>query len=450
MTQERDTIVAIATAMGQAALGVVRISGAGAIAAAAPLVAGPRPLGDLPSHRLRRVVLVDPRTGDPLDDALCAVMRAPHSYTGEDVVELSCHGSPALLQLVTRLVVNCGARLAEPGEFTRRGFLNGRMDLAEAEAVALLIGARTERAVTLAARALNGGLSRVLCDVRDRLLDLIAGLEVTLDFPDDAVGLDDGEAAKALTGLGDTVRRLLAAATAGRVVHEGLTIAIVGPPNAGKSSLFNMLLRRERAIVSPLPGTTRDVVEAMLSVDGVPVRLLDTAGIDVPRGPIEAEGMVRSRQAIEESDVLLVVFDGSRPPDPAVLEETEGRCRLLVIAKSDLPRHPRFADHAGAVSLSARTGDGMERLTERLAAEIARRVAVDGDEGGIVASLRQVARLAALEEQLADTQRILGHQPLEVAIVPLRQALASVCSLLGVDVGDAVLDRVFASFCLGK
>lgn len=375
---------------------------------------------------------MDPATGERVDQALCVVMRAPRSATGEDVVELSCHGSPALLRMVTRWLIAGGARLAEPGEFTRRAFLNGRLDLAQAEAVALLIGARSERAVALAARALAGGLSERARALREDLLDLVAGLEVTLDFPEEHAGLDVEKARQ------------------GRVVHDGITVALVGPPNAGKSSLLNALLGHERAIVAPTPGTTRDVVEGTIALEGVPVRLLDTAGLDRPRDPVEAEGIRRSRRAIEESDLLLVVLDGSIEPDARVLAETENCARILVRAKSDLSPHPAAACLGEAVAVSALTGDGLDALARRLADEVGHRAASLGDEGGIVASLRQMELLDALARARASAEAALAEAPLEAALVDLRDALASASDILGIEVGDAVLDRIFSTFCLGK
>lgn len=445
-----DTIVAVATAMGESAVGLIRLSGPAALATAAPLIRGAAPLADFAPHRLRRVTVIDPRTGERLDEALCAVMRAPRSYTGEDVVELSCHGSPALLRVVTGLLIAAGARLAEPGEFTRRAFLNGRMDLAQAEAVALMIGARTARAVALAARAMAGALSSGLRALRDALLDLIAGLEVTLDFPEDKVGLDVDEAAARVAELGREAGQWLHGARHGRVVHEGLSVALVGPPNAGKSSLLNALLGRERAIVSPTAGTTRDVVEGTIALAGVPVTLLDTAGLGEPRDSIEAEGVRRSRRAIENSDLVLVVLDQSESPDAHTLAATASRARILVRAKSDLPLHPATAVLDGALAVSSLTGAGLDALVARLTDEVRGRASVEGDEGGIVASLRQIELLDALRRALDAGARALTEAPLEVALVDLRAALAHADALLGVDTGDAVLDRIFSTFCLGK
>ncbi len=436
--------------MGESAVGVVRVSGPAAVPTVARVLRSGERLAQAPSHTLRRVTVVDPETGAPVDDALCVVMRAPRSYTGDDVVELSCHGSPALLELVTRRLIAAGARLAEPGEFTRRAFLNGRIDLAQAEAVALLIGARTERALMLAARALDGALSSEIHALREELLDLVAGLEVTLDFPEEHVGLDVEKARAAIARLRADVARRLDASRRARLVHEGLSVSIVGPPNAGKSSLLNALVGRDRAIVSPLPGTTRDVVESAIVLAGVPVRLLDTAGLDQPRDAIEAEGIRRSRLAIAESDLLLVVLDGSLPPAAAVLEETRGRARVVVRSKSDLSPHPAGATLAGALDVSAVTGSGVDALVERLETEIRARTSTAGDEGGVVASLRQLEMLEALGRALASSEASIGHAPLEVALVDLRDALEQASSILGIDVGDSVLDRIFATFCLGK
>ena len=439
--------MALATAVGTSAVGVVRLSGPRAIAIAGTLVRGRTELHKQPSHTQRHVVIVDPTTGERLDDALCSVMRAPRSYTGEDVVELSCHGSPALLRAVLERLCAQGARLAAPGEFTRRAFVNGRLDLAQAEAVALLISARTERAVILAARGVAGDLGRRLRGVRERLLDLVAGLEVTLDFPEDGVGTEPPAAADAVQALVAEVAALRESARRGRVVHDGVTVALVGAPNAGKSSLLNALVGRERAIVSPIAGTTRDVIEATIELRGIPIRLLDTAGIASPRDAVEAEGIRRSRAAIAESALLLVVVDGSSPLSRDVLDETAARPRIVVRAKSDLGIAPSAGLLEDAVDVSSLTGAGLEVLSDR----IGRMIATASEAGGeVIASLRQIEGLDALERALVAAERSLKDAPVEVALVDFAQALTEVSALLGVEVGDAVLDRIFETFCLGK
>jgi tRNA modification GTPase len=431
-------------------VGVVRVSGARALSVVAPLVRSAVPLADFPSHLLRRVALVDPRGGERLDQALAVVMRAPHSYTGEDVVELSCHGSPPLLRLVTELLIAGGARAAAPGEFTQRAFLNGRLDLAQAEAVALLIGARSTRAVRLAARALAGDLSRRLRSLRDVLLDAVAALEVVLDFPEDEPGGETGSAAGAIAAAREEAARLAGAARRGRVADGGVTVALVGPPNAGKSSLFNALLGRERAIVSPVPGTTRDVIDARIEIGGVPVCLLDTAGLGAPRDFVDAEGIRRSRQAIDTSDALILVLDGTLPADAAALAETAGTGtdRLVVLTKSDLRRGP-LPDWATA-RVSSKTGDGIDVLMKRLEAIVAARAAEGNGEDALLVSLRQSELLDALAAALETAARHLDAAPVEVVLLDLRAGLNHLAALLGEEVGDAVLDRIFSTFCIGK
>ncbi len=449
-TSRADTIVAIATPIGESAIGIVRVSGLSAVATVAPLLRSTAPLSSVPSHTARLVTVVNPRTGQPLDEALCTVMRGPRSYTGEDVVELACHGSPALLRLVVDLLIASGARLAEPGEFTRRAFLNGRLDLARAEAVALLIAARTGRAVALAARALAGGLAAQLSPIRERLVDLIAGLEVALDFPDEQIGADVNEAAKIVGGLRATVAAVVIGVRRGQVVQHGLTVAIVGPPNAGKSSLLNALVGRERAIVSPEAGTTRDVLEAGMTVAGIPVRLLDTAGLGIPRDTIDAEGMRRSRRAIAESDLLVVVLDGTQPPVSAVLVETETRPRILVRAKSDLPTDPEALALEESVATSTKTPHGLDALVARLTSGVERLAGSETEEGEMAASLRQVELLQALATALHSAEEALAERPIEVALIDLKDALRRASLLLGVEVGDVILDTIFSRFCVGK
>jgi tRNA modification GTPase len=444
-----STIAAIATPPGEGAIGLIRVSGPDTIRIVAPLVRAKVPLFEFPSRVVHRVALVDPKTNAAIDEAVCTVLRAPRSYTGEDVVELSCHGSPALLGLVTARLVEGGARLAEPGEFSRRAYLNGRLDLAQAEAVALLIRARSERAVTLAARALGGGLSRPLRALREGLLDLIANLEVTLDFAEEGYGIDTAAALKALTPLRREASHWLKVADSGRLVHEGLSICIVGAPNAGKSSLFNAILGRERAIVSAIPGTTRDVVEGHLELAGVNVRLLDTAGIREPRDVVEAEGIRRALAAARESDLLLVVLDGTAAP--ALMTDQAGdRQRVVVLTKCDLPSHPAAGEIGHAIRASSVTGEGVEAVIARLRGEIERLTAEADDEGGIVASLRQRELLTRLTGALVAAEMALAVAPMELALVDLGVALAAASEILGVAVADSVLDRIFSTFCIGK
>jgi tRNA modification GTPase len=472
-----DTIAALATPSGEGAIAVVRVSGPAALEIAAPLIAwtqagakagaqagdpagrdleagapapGPRrELAGLESHRLTRVTLVDPETGEVVDDALCVVMRGPRSYTGEDVVEISCHGSPALARLLLDRLIGLGARLAAPGEFTRRAFLNGRIDLAQAEAVALLISARTERAIALAARAMAGDLSRRLATIRQALIETIARLEVALDFPDDVSEPDQEEIVSNIKYLCVSTDALLTASRRGLVTHAGLTVAIVGAPNAGKSSLFNALLGRDRAIVTAEPGTTRDVLEGTISINGVPVRLLDTAGIGNPLDLIDAEAMVRSRRAMAESDFAILVLDGSRAPEPLCARELHEKPVMVVLAKSDLSTHPAMAWIEGVAASVKREG-GLDAVRDRLALEVSKRSGGAMSADSISASVRQVEVLDAMASGVRRAHAGVGMHPTEIALIELRAALDSASELLGVQVGEAVLDAIFSRFCVGK
>ena len=449
-----DTIVALATAPGEAAVGVIRVSGPRAIEIASAIVSLPRrsPLTDAPDRVMQRAALADPDGGTPLDDALVTVMRGPRSYTGEDVVELSCHGSPVVLGALVGLLAARGARLAAPGEFTRRAYLNGRLGLTQAEAVATLIGARTERAARAAARALGGGLADVLGRARERLLDLVAGLEVALDFPDEEIVFAPGEAAKQARALGADLGRLAGRARTGRVLQDGLTIVLTGAPNVGKSSLLNALLGRERAIVSPVPGTTRDLVDATTTLAGVPVRLVDGAGLGPARDAIDAEGMRRARGALDEADLVVVVLDRSRALDGAdrdVLAVTARLERLIVANKVDIAVAP--GARADALECSALTGAGIDELRERLAAWAGDRARDEGEDGGIVASVRALDRVERARAALVRGGAALGGGlPVEVALVELSAALGALDEALGLHVDDAVLDRIFSAFCVGK
>jgi tRNA modification GTPase len=449
-----DTIVGIATPPGTGAIGLVRISGADAVAVASTVVRLRESAGiaTCRPRTLHLATVVDPHSDAELDTALVATMPGPGSYTGEDVVEISCHGNPVLLGEIVRHLVSSGARLAEPGEFTRRAFLNGRIDLIQAEAVADMIGARTARAVRLVARQVRGEVSNEISRLRDRLLDVRAGLEVALDFPDDNVGLSPTGASREAAELLSWLERLLESARRGRAIQDGLSVVLVGAQNAGKSSLFNRLLGSERAIVAPSPGTTRDLVEATVMIQGVSVRLVDGAGLGTPSDGVDAEGMRRLRTAVAESDLSLVVLDRSRPMSAAdceVLDLTAAGERLVVANKCDLPEAWRQVDPEEC-RCSALTGTGVASLVGLLERWVGQRTQVDGDEGGIVPSLRVLDKLESARESMSRMVTMQGRQPIEVALVDLGHALHQIDDVLGIEVGEDVLDRIFASFCVGK
>ena len=449
-----DTIVAIATAPGTGAVGLIRLSGVGAITIAAPLLRMARgvALGDAHPRVLHRASVVDPVANQIIDEALVAVMPGPRSYTGENVVEISCHGNPIVLADVVRMLVEGGARLAEPGEFTRRAFLSGRIDLMEAEAVALLIEARSARAAKLAIREMSGALSAAMHSVRERLLGLVAGIEVALDFPDDEVGVPRRAASAECRSIVEVLKHLSTGILRGRSIYTGLTAVIVGAPNVGKSSLLNALLGRDRAIVSPVPGTTRDLVEGETVIGGVRVRLVDGAGLGDPKDEIDAEGMRRTRRAVDDGDVALVVLDRSCPlstHDKRVLELTEGRERIVIANKSDMD--PLLVHCPIDSVCSALTGEGLTDVRERLSKWVQRRLGEDAEEFGIVASLRVVG---LLDQSTHSVERAIEGLdmglPLEAVLVDLHAARKELEHGLGLEADEALLDSIFATFCVGK
>ena len=450
-----DTIAAIATAAGRGAIGIVRISGPEALVVAARVFRGRDPRA-LPGFTAARGWIEDGE--DRIDEALCLVMRAPRSYTREDVAELHCHGGPALLHRVLAAVLRAGARPAEPGEFTRRAFLAGRIDLAQAEAVADLIAGETAAAARAAADQLAGGLSRRIEALRFGLAELLARLEAAIDFPEeeDVPGLEPGELLAAIARLAGGMRALLADAERGRRLREGVRVVIAGRPNVGKSTLMNALLRAERVLVSPEPGTTRDVVEDALELEGIAVRLFDTAGLRSAAVAVEARGADLAREALAGADLALLVLDGSEPigEDDRQAAAAIAGPLLLVINKSDLPPAATDDDCAAlaagatAVRVSARTGDGLDRLERLMAAALA---GEGSGETPILTNQRHAHALRRAEEALERARAAIDRRlPPELAASDLRLALASLAEITGETTADDILDLIFSRFCIGK
>jgi tRNA modification GTPase len=454
---QQDTICAASTPPGAGGIGIIRISGGTAIALAVKIFK-PRRDKDLltaSSHSILYGHVIDPASGETVDEALCSVMRAPSTYTREDVVEIHCHGGMMPLARTLGLLVSAGARQAEPGEFTKRAFLNGRIDLAQAEAVMDIIRAKTDLSLRAANEQLLGGLSGDIAALRDRLLSLIAAVEAGIDFPE-----EDIETGAGLT-LGDEADRLLAAVDSllsdyayGRIVRDGFATAIVGKPNVGKSSLLNALLKQDRAIVTEVPGTTRDVLEEYLNILGVPVKILDTAGIRHSHDLVEQEGVRRSLGAIGSADIVLVVLDGSQPftdEDRRVMDEVQGKHVLVIINKSDLPRKlEQLNQPAAQVSLSCRTGEGLDGLKRALSDQV---------KQGTISSREHVWAVnqrhkTALDQTRENLQRALesitsGLSP-EFIALDLRAALDSLGLIIGATYTEDILERIFNEFCIGK
>ena len=453
-----DTIAAVATAVapGEGSVAIVRISGNEAEAIGRQLFAAPGQQS-WESHRVLYGHVVDPASGERLDEALLLLMRAPRSFTREDVVELHCHGGLVAVQRVLELVLAAGARRALPGEFSQRAFLNGRLDLTRAEAISEMITARSRRAAQLAMAGLDGGLQLRIGALRERLLDQLAELEARVDFEEDLPPLDGTAVTAELAAVRLELEQLVAEARQGELLRRGLRVAIVGRPNVGKSSLLNLLSQRERAIVTDLPGTTRDLLESELVLDGVPLTLLDTAGIRPTSDRVEQLGIERSRAALAAADAVLLLFDlsaGWSLEDQALRELVpEGVVLLVAGNKADgaglqVGLVPAGHGEPADVRFSALTGAGRDELV----AELLRRCGAGCLEGVQVAlNTRQRDLAAAAALSLGAALEAAAQQlPWDFWTIDLRAAVRALGEITGEAVSEAVLDRVFSRFCIGK
>ena len=453
---DESTIAAIATPAGRGGIGIVRLSGPSAFLIAGTLVPSLRS-----EPRLAQYALLRDATGARVDDAVVTYFQAPRSYTGEDVVEIATHGSPVVLDWLLRAAVAAGAQPARPGEFTERAFLRGRLDLTEAEAVRDLIEAQTLGQAKLAAQQMGGSIAAEVRPLKEALVGLIAALEAGIDFAEDDIDtMPAGIIGPRIAALEPALATLLASFAHGRLMREGLRLAIVGRPNAGKSSLFNRLVERDRAIVTATPGTTRDVIAEHISIDGVPVELLDTAGLRDTEDEAERLGVARSRQAVADADAVLMVLDASSPAaeeDQALEDLLRGRPVLAVHNKIDLLRSREderavAKDHPSrtTVPTSATTGEGMDRLREEVL-KLARGEANENTNGATLTNLRQrdaVSRaLTALQSARAATA---NNTPHEMLLLDLYEALRALDDLSGQTTADDVLNLIFSSFCIGK
>jgi tRNA modification GTPase len=452
-----DTIAAISTPLGEAGIGIVRLSGLKAEEIARRMFKPRRPLKRWRSHQLYLGHILDAH-GQIIDEVLLTLMRAPHSYTREDVVEINCHSGYLVLKRILEEALAQGARLARPGEFTLRAFLSGRLDLTQAEAVLEVIQARTQAGLRVAASHLRGGLGRRVGNVRDHLLDLLARVEAALDFPEEAQELQPHAMKEAIVSPVHLLRQLCDTYREGRLLKEGLLVVIAGPPNVGKSSLLNRLLAADRAIVTEIPGTTRDVIEEAINVQGIPVRLTDTAGLREAAGDrVEELGMARTRERLERADVVLYLVDGSRPlaeEDRRTLRELAGQPGLTLINKIDLPQVLLDEELARCTAfpvmkISALTGQGLEDLQQAVVS-----LALAGGvrhEGEIITQARHHRHLAAGLDYLLKVQELLGPDtPWELVAEELREAIQELGEITGEEVGEDILDRIFSQFCIGK
>lgn len=481
---QNDTIAAIGTPTGYGGIGVIRVSGPEAFLLVLPLLERPDRKTDLPpSHLLTYGHIVDPTSLEMLDEVLVAFMYAPHTYTREDVVEIQGHGGPLVLHRILSLVLAQGARMANAGEFTLRAFLNGRLDLAQAEAVMDLISAQTEAGQRLAMQQLRGRVSEQVQDARHTVLGIIARIEASIDFPEEDVPTPQPEELQSLIQLAlQKVAVLLSGSEQGRLYRQGLRTVIIGRPNVGKSSLLNALLRTDRAIVTPVAGTTRDTVEEVANLRGIPLHLVDTAGITPSTDPVEQIGIQRSRSAAGSADVILLVFDGSEQvtdEDLRVSEELRtmgfggksgtqheqdeverpsrhNRAMIIIVNKADCPQHLEVSTlrtlwpGVPIVSTSMLTGEGLSDLEQAIADLVLAGKTLHGESALITSTRHQEALRRAAENLRASSISLEQRLPLDFVSIDLRATYDALGEVTGETASDNLLDRIFSEFCIGK
>ena len=445
-----DTIVAIATPPGRGGIGVVRLAGPEARTITGPML---RLRRELQPGRAEVGDLVD-GGGERIDEVVVTYFARPHSYTTDDVVEISAHGSPVVLQHMVEVALIGGARLAEPGEFTMRAFLNGRLDLTQAEAVRDLIDSQTLYQAKVAAQQLDGALSHRLQPVKQQLVELIAALEAGIDFAEDDVSvLPGGQILERIAPIRETLEDLARSFSYGKIVQQGFTLAIVGRPNVGKSSLFNRLVERERAIVTSTPGTTRDLVSETVAIGGIPVRLVDTAGIRRALDEAEKIGIQKSLEALADADLVLVVVDSSQPlaeEDRELLRDVEQRSAILVQNKADLGTAPDSDGFATRVRTSAATGAGIEELREKILGHIGSYSGPQREAAFLTNLRHQKLVIESLSALSAAETAIANRTPHEMLLLDLYNGLRALDEITGVTTNDDILNLIFSRFCIGK
>lgn len=454
-----DTIAAIATPLGESGIGVIRISGSKAYDVGDAIFKSKSslPLAQRRDRSIQYGLIVDD-DGKAVDEVILLIMKGPRSYTAEDVLEIQCHGGRQSLSEILGLVLRHGARLANPGEFTQRAFVNGRIDLAQAEAVMDVIQAKSAQGLTSAVSQLEGRLSRVVGDMRLHLTDFITRLEVTVDYPEeDLEEIEVPDIAGAIREMEQRLDAMLAESKSGRMMRDGVMAAIAGTPNAGKSSLLNRFLETERAIVTDVPGTTRDVIEEWITIQGVPICLVDTAGIRSTDDTVEQIGVRRAKEYMDRADIILVVVDQSRPlqeEDRQILETAKGRQALIVLNKEDL--QPAFETEElqsyglPLLSISASTGAGMGELKDAMLS-LALQQGLTAAQSALLANTRHIELVRQSREALQRAlDTIEAGMPVDCAIVDIREAWELLGSITGDTVHDDIIEEIFSRFCLGK
>jgi tRNA modification GTPase len=469
-SKPEDTIAAISTPLGEGGIGIVRISGKDAIRIAEKIFSaegrsasggkGDKPTSQIPSHRVTYGEIADPDTGEVIDEVLLTIFVAPKSYTAEDLVEISCHGGQLVLTKVLEQTLKCGARLAEPGEFTLRAFLNGRIDLSQAEAVAEVIRAKTDLGLRVGMRHLKGDLSEQINSYRDKLINILARLEVEIDFSDEDIeSLDRDKVLEEMESIQKELEQLLATYNEGKILREGMNVVIVGKPNVGKSSLLNALLKEDRAIVTPIPGTTRDVISEFANFKGIPVRLVDTAGYRISKDVIELEGIRRTKIEINEADLLLLVMDTSseiNQEDLDLEKQLKDRNYLIVFNKIDIAPleliriNQKKINESLIALVSALNGEGLEQLKERIVSSsmISQK---EKTQGVLISSLRHKEALNRAKKSLSlAINSLKKNMSPEFVALDVKAGLDAIGEVVGKTVTDDILNKIFSEFCIGK
>lgn len=454
-----DTIAAVATAMGEGGIGIVRISGENALSILEKVFCSVknRPTKN---RKLTYGFVTDNFTGEKIDEVMAVYMKAPHSYTAEDVVEIQCHGSIVSLRKILALVLKNGARLAEPGEFTKRAFLNGRLDLSQAEAVIDLVRAKSDKTFDVALSQLEGSFSKKIKEIRSDLVDILVNITVNIDYPDEDIEVITYE--NLISGLGNVkakVDSLLATADTGRILREGLNIAIIGKPNVGKSSLMNALLRETRAIVTEIPGTTRDTIEEALTIRNIPVKLTDTAGIRHTDDVIEKIGIEKSKESFNKADLVIFMVDNSRPlddEDREIIEYIGDRKVLAIINKTDLENRldiseiKRKLPNGIFIETSMAREDGISRIEDEIE-NLVYGGKVKQNDSMMVTNVRHKALLEEASYALRDAASMAGAgEALEFLEIDVNRAYEALGEIIGEAVNEDIINEVFARFCLGK
>lgn len=456
ITKEFDTIAAIATPLGEGAIGMIRLSGSDAFSIANAIFKG-KNLEKVASHTLNYGHIVDPKNQKILDEVMLGVMKAPKTFTREDVIEINTHGGIAVTNEILQLVIREGARLAEPGEFTKRAFLNGRVDLTQAEAIMDLIRAKTDKAMSVAVKQLDGSLSELINNTRQEILNTLAQVEVNIDYPeyDDVEEMTTALMREKTQEFETLLTRLLKTAKRGKILREGLSTAIIGRPNVGKSSLLNNLLREDKAIVTDIEGTTRDVIEEYVNINGVPLKLIDTAGIRETDDIVEQIGVERSRKALEEADLVLLVLNASEkltPQDRELIKISQNTNRIILLNKTDLPEQIESQELPNdVIRISVLTNQNIDQIEERIKQLFFENAEIVEQDATYLSNTRHISLIEqAVESLQAVNQGLEMGMPVDLLQVDLTRTWQILGEITGDAAPDELITQLFSQFCLGK